>query len=202
MDEPRTHYQISLTARQAIGLFVALLLGLGLAFFFGLMAGLSGRAGSPVETASVGSEGPEGPEGADRPLRANAPTPAPPAAEAAPTTTVQLFEDASAGEAFPAPITPSATLEPTRVPAPPAAGPSAGRIWIQVASLQSRQDADALSRRISKRGYRTEIASVAGPKGKLYRVRVGPYSTEQAAKGAAAKLEKQERIRQTWIVRE
>ena len=36
--EPRTHYQISLTARQAVGIFVGLLLALGLAFFFGLMA--------------------------------------------------------------------------------------------------------------------------------------------------------------------
>ena len=53
MDEPRTHYQISLTARQAVGLFVGLLLSLGLAFFFGLMTGLSGRekaSAGPVRT--------------------------------------------------------------------------------------------------------------------------------------------------------
>ncbi|MFY9552868.1 MAG: MFS transporter, partial [Thermoanaerobaculia bacterium] len=48
MDAPRTHYQISLTARQAVGLFAGLLVALGVAFFFGLMAGLSGRAPAPA----------------------------------------------------------------------------------------------------------------------------------------------------------
>jgi hypothetical protein len=51
VDEPRTHYQISVTARQAVGLFVGLLLSLGLAFFFGLMAGLSGSGRAHVAAA-------------------------------------------------------------------------------------------------------------------------------------------------------
>src|SRR5262252_3955512 len=44
VSESRTHYQISLTAGQAVGLFVGLLAALGLAFFFGLMAGSAGRS--------------------------------------------------------------------------------------------------------------------------------------------------------------
>src|SRR5271154_4045122 len=51
VSEPRTHYQISLTARQAVGLFAGLLLALGLAFFFGLMTGYSGRDGRAAERA-------------------------------------------------------------------------------------------------------------------------------------------------------
>ena len=43
MSDPRTHYQVSFTAKQAMSLFVGLLFALGLAYFFGLMTGLSGR---------------------------------------------------------------------------------------------------------------------------------------------------------------
>jgi cell division septation protein DedD len=71
-----------------------------------------------------------------------------------------------------------------------------------VASLQSRSDARDLSSKLAKRGWRTEVVAAAGPKGKLYRVRVGPYADEQAARSAASRLEKNEKLRQTWIVTE
>ena len=44
MNEPRTHYQLTLTSRQAVGLFAGLLVALGIAFSLGLMTGLSQRA--------------------------------------------------------------------------------------------------------------------------------------------------------------
>jgi hypothetical protein len=52
VEEPRTHYQISLTARQAVSLFAGLLLALGVAFFLGLMAGASGRGAKPAVEAA------------------------------------------------------------------------------------------------------------------------------------------------------
>ena len=46
-DTPRMHYQITFTARQAVGGFLGLLLSLALAYYLGLVSGLSGRSGTP-----------------------------------------------------------------------------------------------------------------------------------------------------------
>ena len=40
----------------------------------------------------------------------------------------------------------------------------------------------------------------SGPKGKVYRVRVGPYHSEDEASHAVTKLSRQEKIREPWIV--
>ncbi|HXM77100.1 MAG TPA: hypothetical protein VN971_10005, partial [Thermoanaerobaculia bacterium] len=57
MDEPRTHYQLSFTARQALLLFVGLLGALAVAYVFGLMTGLAGRDGTVAPEASRTSTG-------------------------------------------------------------------------------------------------------------------------------------------------
>lgn len=212
MDEPRTHYQISLTARQAVGLFVGLLLSMGLAFFFGLMTGLSGREGArpgPVTVAAEGEQAavPEAmpavetavPMGAtSRPPRRDAVAGAGIAgAEPTAPPTLQTFEDSTAEEAA-APPPPSATAKPA-VPAKAAA--LTGRIWVQVASLSSRSEADGISARLAKRGYHTQVVSDGRSKGRL-RVRVGPYRTTEDARRAAEKLRKQEKIQNPWVVSE
>jgi hypothetical protein len=52
--EPRTHYQISFTSRQAVLFFVVVLAVLTGAYFLGVVTGLAGRppAESPAVTAS------------------------------------------------------------------------------------------------------------------------------------------------------
>jgi cell division septation protein DedD len=214
--EPRTHYQISLTTRQAVGAFVGLLLALGLAFFFGLMTGLSGRgrpqepaervaaarpvpdALPPVETAVPTARGeatrePGGP--------AEAPA-AVPAGEPTPPQTLQTFEDGGAEEPTPAvgaaPAPTPHTGASGAKPAPPPSAPAsaAGRVWVQVASVSSRSEAETLSARLSKRGYH---AVVSAEKGRL-RVRVGPYRTTEEARRAAEKLRKQENLKSPWVV--
>ncbi|MDQ2970328.1 MAG: hypothetical protein M3R34_04230, partial [Acidobacteriota bacterium] len=57
MDEPRTHYQLSFTARQALLLFVGLLGALAVAYAFGLMTGLAGRDGTGAPGASQTASG-------------------------------------------------------------------------------------------------------------------------------------------------
>jgi cell division septation protein DedD len=178
--------------------FVFCLLALGLSFFFGLMTGLSEK--TPA-AAAAGSEAlapgsptppavPEAGVGADR-LAANAaekgedagPVPTPPA-------TLQTFEDR-----IPA--------EPTPSPAPPPPKPlSAEGVWIQVASLTSRPEADALAAKLSARGYHAQVATAPGPKGRVFRVRVGPYRSEEEAGKTAQRLRQKDGISQTWIVRE
>jgi cell division septation protein DedD len=224
VDEPRTHYQISLTARQAVGLFVGLLLALGLAFFFGLMSGLSGRDRVPAEPEPIRPEkvaaAPEpmpavetavptavsrGPSHTD--LAGENATPAP-AAEPTIPPTLQTFEDGTAEEAAATaaavPAKPSAEAARPAPHAGKAQSPSAvaaGKFWVQVASLTSHDEAGALQARLSKHGFHTAILSAPAPRGgKVYRVRVGPYKSEEEAGRAAAKLGKQEKLKSPWVV--
>jgi len=207
--EPRTHYQISLTARQAVGVFVGLLLALGLSFFFGLMAGLSGRGREPTRVAALREPG--GAAETLPPVETAVPTaragaspasrPTPPGAAAEPTapSTLQTFEDGGGEEALPpAPATAKPLVPPPAPNAAPAgkAPAPAGRVWVQVAAVSSRPEADGLTARLSKRGYR---ALVVTEKGRL-RVRVGPYRTTEEARRAAERLRRQERIKSPWVV--
>jgi len=233
--EPRTHYQISLTARQAVGIFVALLLALGLAYFFGLMTGLSGRearaAGmtarseAPEPTpATAASEPPVPPVETGVPVAAlrgaAASAATPPPAEPTVPATLSTFEDSAESESVPTPVPGSRT---TVVGAPPAAAaaraPSStapapvtasssaaarpapgGKVWVQAASLSSADEAHALGVRLSKHGFHAVVQSGSGPKGRVYRVRVGPYRSEDEASKAVTRLSRQEKIREPWIV--
>ena len=138
MDEPRTHYQLSFTARQALLLFVALLGALAVAYVLGLLTGLAGRDAAPAgasaastpaaaPTAAAASESLEIP----RPQRGIPPgrlgaRPAPSAvhvaeagrtpAAAAPASTpspgLQLFDD----EGGPPAVTPRGAAGPANRP--------------------------------------------------------------------------------------
>ena len=102
MDEPRTHYQISLTARQAIGLFVGLLAALVVAYYFGVRTGLAGRD----------RPAPEAPAPAADPVPAD-PLALPPIETAVPTAAASLGSRTElAGGAF------AATPLPAEGPAP------------------------------------------------------------------------------------
>ena len=86
----------------------------------------------------------------------------------------------------------------------PAAGAPAagGKFWVQVASLSSREEAGTLSTRLTRHGFRSQILTATGPKGKgkVYRVRVGPYRSEDDAERAATKLARQESVKSPWVV--
>jgi cell division septation protein DedD len=117
-------------------------------------------------------------------------------------STIQPFEDGSADE-----LSPVAAASGGKAPAPPPAeksGSREGAFWVQAASLTSRDEAGALSSRLSKHGFRSQVLTAAGPggKGRVYRVRVGPYRSEAEATKAAEKLSLQEKIKGPWVVPE
>lgn len=188
--------------------FVVCLLALGLSFFFGLMTGLSGRAPGPpraAEAAAAPTAAPEqaaeraGTPAAAGPSRTRlapetAPEAAVPAEAPTPPAVLQAFEDRGPSEPTPA-------AAPGRR-APAAAAPAAPGIWIQVASLASRGEAESLAGRLSRRGHHAQIAEAQTSRGRVFRVRVGPYRTEPEATRAAERLRQAEKISQTWIVRE
>jgi cell division septation protein DedD len=206
--EPRSHYQLSFTAKQAMAFFVVCLLALGLSFFFGLMTGLSGRAkgSGPTAPAAVTPTVPSG-QSAAAPGQQGPPSATPgesdrlggvaePTAEPTAPTVLRAFEDR------PEAPTPAVAPSPGKNPTPGLVASAAGNTWVQVASLTSREEADALIRRLSRAGYRVHLAVAQTPNGRLFRVRVGPYRSEEEAERAAEKLQRKEKFRQTWIVRE
>jgi cell division septation protein DedD len=230
VDVPRTHYQITFTARQAVGAFLVLLLSLGVAYYFGLMSGLSGSgpardAGSatggdkvaaagageedaealpPIETAVPTAAVPSGPLGSRTLLAGGGPVQTAVPAEPTPPATLQTFQDGSADDPESSPVAAAGGSEPAPSSAKPAAAaPSArGQFWVQVASLSSREEAGTLSTRLTRRGFRSQVLTAAGPKGKgkVYRVRVGPYRSEDDAERAATKLARHENVKSPWVV--
>ncbi len=241
MTEPRTHYQLTFTARQAVGGFLGLLLSLGLAFGLGLIAGLrrtpagaeaaapaaptpetvassgsadiSGDGMPPVETAvpTAAAAGTAGAPLGSRTEIFGATVLTPPPSDPTPPATLQAFQDGSSdaaaaeggGEAESSPIA-SASGGSGPVAPRPAAGPStaSGKYWVQVASLSSREEAGSLSTRLSRHGFRSQVLTASGPrgKGKVYRVRVGPFRSEDDAEKAASRLSRQEKVKSPWVV--
>jgi cell division septation protein DedD len=233
VDEPRTHYQITFTARQAVGGFLGLLVALGVAFYFGLMSGLSGRGGAaesdsdsaspetiaadvsgedageampPIETAVPTAVAESGPLGSRTLLAGGSDMVTPPPAEPTPPATLQTFVDgssdagANAGEGSPIAAA-SGGSGPVAKP-PAGSATTSGKFWVQVASLSSRDEAGTLSTRLTRRGFRAQVLTATGPKGKgkVYRVRVGPYRSEDDAERAATKLARQENVKSPWVV--
>ena len=204
--EPRTHYQVSFTAKQALSLFVGLLVALALAYFFGLMTGLSGH--EPREAALAPSETPaaagEGTSAAAPATGEHVVFPAPVTAVAvekppagAPAK-VQVFEDGEGGA--PAVRTaPAATRSLPRASAAKAESPASGGFRVQIVSVSSRSEADAEAARLSLRGFSARVEPGTGPKGTIYRVRVGPFSSREEAVRASERLAAEGR-RGTWIV--
>ena len=211
MTAPRTHYQVTFSARQAVLFFAVLLGALAGAYFLGIATGISGRPGAasapaagegtPGDTptaVSVAAAPPDAVKPATVSTRA-APTavpesrattpPAMAAREPSSERTIQFFEEEAPG-ATPAPL-------PRKAEA--AESGSAG-YWIQVLSTTSESEARARRSRLASSGYRAAVSPIRGAKGPtLYRVRVGPYSSREEASKVAEALDRKEKIR-TWIV--
>ena len=198
--EPRTHYQVSFTPRQALSLFIGLLVALGLAYFFGLKTGLAGRgagetladAGAvPVADASSTEAGDSAGTTGEHlvfpaPVTGVAPHATPPLT-AAPAV-IRPFEDGGEGAPARAPVA-------VATPRPPASG----GFRVQVVSVSSRADADALARRLSGQGFPARVEPGKSGASAVYRVRVGPFATRERAAEAASRLAAEGR-RDTWIV--
>ncbi len=201
MTEPRTHYQVSFTSRQAVLLFVVVLAALTGAYFLGLVTGLAGRqpaGGAGVAAVSAPTAVPTAPVAAEKvsppvtapPAAQETPPPAVAAREPAKTEGLQFFEDRPAE---PTPVSPGPSRKATQAKA-------AGGFWVQILSTKSEREAKSRRAVLSGHGYRAMVESAHGAGGPaLYRVRVGPFSSREEALKAAQALERKEKAK-TWIV--
>ena len=189
-------------------LFVGLLLALGVAYFLGVMTGMTGRETTAAAVPPIVSPEPTQARAAAReasPARESNRAGALPAVtfpkpvlglgtEPTAPPTLQLFEDRGGVE--PTPVKRAAVKA---TPPPPVGAPAAGELWVQVVSVSSAKEAKTASERLKRRGHSAAVSPAPGPRGMVYRVRVGPFhSREQAAK-AAQQLSQEEKV-ETWIV--
>lgn len=220
-EEPEgpVHYQVSVTGRQAAAFFVALLAALGLAFFFGMKTGAAAKKAPDAVTRLAAASDLPVPTLPPPERREESPRPAEPEPTALPERRMG-FEDAApretprrevrAAEEAPGqgvttsrPPEPTATRpRPTRTPAP-TAEPTAetkqdGPFYVQVAAL-SAANADELSARLKKAGFRPDVVAVPGKSG-VFRVRVGPYPSRDQAEAAVRRLQKEKWAKAPSIV--
>src|SRR5262245_162932 len=105
-----------------------------------------------------------------------------------------------------APPVPAIEAKVERQPvAPPVKAPDPGEpkgsgFVVQVASLRSRDEADAIARRLSSKGFPSFVTTPGSTGPRVFRVRVGKYTDRREAETVAKRLEKEEQFK-PWITR-
>ncbi len=204
MAEPRTHYQVSFTSKQAVLLFAGVLVALAVAYLLGVATGLAGHEPAGTSAAAM-TPAPAKTTAAVRKVPAGRASPGPPPAVAA-----------VGAHASPTPVA-VAAREPTAAPtlqffeeepavaAPEPGGKAAaekasGGFWVQVLSTRSRREADSRRALLAKQGHHATLSAARGAKGAdLYRVRVGPFASREEASRASEILGHGEKVK-PWIV--
>jgi septal ring-binding cell division protein DamX len=153
---------------------------------------LEGRA--PEEEVLKQAPAPSGPE----PFQTSAKVAAAPrviaaAAKTTPTKTVPKLAPAAAAA--------SASESSSTAGASAIDGEPAGNGFVvQVAAVTSRNEADAIAKRLLGKGYPTFVTTPGNGAPKMFRVRVGKYPSRRDAESIAAKLEKDEQFK-PWITK-
>lgn len=140
----------------------------------------------------------------NEPTRARAPEPGPaPTAVPAPPTVPRVEPSApaappvapAAAVAEQAPPAPAPVVEPSPPaaaasprPSPEPAAPAAGGFVVQVGTFGQKDNAERLVRTLKGRGFAAQVSPTSRGGKTLYRVRVGPAGSREAAAGVAREL--------------
>lgn len=85
--------------------------------------------------------------------------------------------------------------EKVKEKAPAAAPPVKGKFMLQAGAMKSRETADALRKRLDRRGYKATVArATTRMQGEVYRVRVGPFGTRDEATRAMKSIRNEMKI--------
>jgi len=95
----------------------------------------------------------------------------------------------------PTPV-PAAAREVERAPSEP----KGDGFVVQVAAVSSRDEADAIARRLVSKGFRSFVTTPGPGTPRVYRVRVGKYTDRREAEGVARRLAQEEQFN-PWITR-
>lgn len=223
-NEP-SYYEIALTNRQVLMVFVVLLVCVVIAFISGVWVGRG--ADSDLPTTGVAEVVPpdaeeegEVPEVGELNFFAEKPESATTGrepAQAAKSTGSTLLEDVSgdkdsaksAVEPAPSPLAEAKEAQTEPVPEPVeaaatqsagAAAPGQGEHVIQVFSSTDQQQARQLIQTLTSGGYPAFLSPVDVRGQTMYRVRIGPYVDPKEAETVAERVRKSYRL-DTWVTR-
>ena len=220
-------HEIQLNGKQLVFLFMAATVVSVVIFLCGVLVGRGVRAerggldGAGNAVPEVVATTPQQPAAAPAPAAGSDPTTAapPPAAaddlsyfnrlerQKAPAERLKPATEkvASAERAAPPPPTAAPEPAPTPSPAPPdassgAAEPAGPGYAVQIAALNERNEAEAIAKRLSSKGYSAYVLSPASGTPAVYRVRVGKFPTRREADAMAARLKREEQFN-PWVTR-
>jgi DedD protein len=81
-----------------------------------------------------------------------------------------------------------------------AAEPAGAGYAVQIAALNVRDEAEAIAKRLSSKGYAAYVLSPGSGSPSIYRVRIGKFPSRREAESVAAKLKKEEQLN-PWVTR-
>ena len=195
------------------GIIIGLIIGLGIAVAVALVitkgqspfTDRSNKMGRPADLEPSQASDPNKPlygnrdaareanrqiaERASRPAPEPAPAPAPAAADADPLGQAIAGMQGGATPAAPAaPAAAPATPAPAATAAAPAAGGDGYIYYLQAGAFREMSDAENTRAKLALLGFEAAITDRSTDSGVLHRVRVGPYSGQESANKARAKL--------------
>jgi DedD protein len=132
------------------------------------------------------------PQEALKPAAAPAPEQAAPPAAAPPPPA-----KAERGDRHPPPLK---EMPPAPAVNAASAEPTGGGYAVQIAALNVRDEAEAIAKRLSSKGYTAYVLSPASGSPSIYRVRIGKFPSRREAESIAAKLKKEEQLN-PWVTR-
>lgn len=202
-----SYYEISLTHRQVMWVFVVLLACVAAAFFAGLWLGREPGSEAPLVVRTEEEPTAETPGDDLERLRffSDDEESGEPAVES-PSSETTLAEDLGAVEES-EPAAPAKAEEPERAEEPrrarveePAAAAPASRegLVIQVFSSADRDQAQQLVDRLKKGGHPAFLSPEEVGGRTMFRVRIGPYDERQSAERVAENVRRSYRL-DTWI---
>jgi cell division septation protein DedD len=211
--------EIQLNGKQLVFMFMTATVAAVVIFLCGVMVGRGVNTTRASAVAAVTTEPTVDPTSTAQPQQTSASD----AASAEPVSSQEDLKELTYAKRLEAPEPPpEPAVEPvvaTPVPAiaeqpkaekPPvvapatktadASEPKGAGFVVQVASLKSRGEADAIAKRLSSKGFPSFVTTPGSSGPKVFRVRVGKYADRREAETVARKLEKEEQFK-PWITR-
>ena len=211
--------EIQLNGKQLVFMFMTATVAAVVIFLCGVMVGRGVNTTRASAVAAVAAEPTVDPTSPAQPQQSSS---SDAATSAAPVSSQEDLKELTYAKRLEAPEPPpEPAVEPvvaTPVPAiaeqpkvekPPvapaaktadASEPKGGGFVVQVASLKSRGEADAIAKRLSSKGFPSFVTTPGSSGPKVFRVRVGKYPDRREAETVARKLEKEEQFK-PWITR-
>jgi cell division septation protein DedD len=192
--------EIQLNGKQLVFMFMTATVAAVVIFLCGVMVGRGVNTTRASAVAAVTTEPTVDPTSTAQPQQTSASD----AASAEPVSSQEDLKELTYAKRLEAPEPPpEPAVEPVVAPATKTADasePKGAGFVVQVASLKSRGEADAIAKRLSSKGFPSFVTTPGSSGPKVFRVRVGKYADRREAETVARKLEKEEQFK-PWITR-